>query len=72
MITTVAGTGLAGYGGDGGAAIEAQLNLPAAIALDNWGNLYIADQDNHRVRRVEGLGVWGELYLPIIVKNRMD
>ncbi|MCB0175461.1 MAG: hypothetical protein KDJ52_23600 [Anaerolineae bacterium] len=72
VITTVAGTGVAGYGGDGEVAIEAQLSLPTAITLDSWGNLYIADQDNHRIRRIEGLGVWEELYLPIIVKNKMN
>jgi sugar lactone lactonase YvrE len=51
-ITTVAGTGTAGYSGDGGPATAAQLNGPAQIALDAAGNLYIADYYNHRVRKV--------------------
>lgn len=54
LITTVAGTGVAGYdaGQDGGAATSAQLNSPASVALDPLGNLYIADTGNHRVRKV--------------------
>jgi sugar lactone lactonase YvrE len=72
VITTVAGTGVASYGGDNGPAIDAQLNLPAKIAFDGLGNLYIADQDNHRVRRIEGLGRSVELFLPIILKSEAD
>ncbi len=52
MITTVAGNGTAGYGGDGGQAAAAQLNLPSGIALDAAGNLYIADTVNNRIREV--------------------
>jgi len=52
VITTVAGTGITGYGGDGGAATAAQLGQPTGVALDAGGNLYIADQDNNRVRKV--------------------
>ena len=51
-ITTVAGTGEAGYSGDGGPAAAAALNSPRALALDAAGNLYIADGENMRVRRV--------------------
>jgi sugar lactone lactonase YvrE len=51
-ITTVAGTGRAGFGGDGGPATEAQLSSPHSIALDSRGFLYIADIGNHRIRRV--------------------
>ena len=51
-ITTVAGTGVAGFSGDGGPATSAQLNLPYGIAVDLAGNLYIADLNNSRVRRV--------------------
>jgi sugar lactone lactonase YvrE len=51
-ITTVAGTGAAGFSGDGGAAASAQLNAPAAVAVDARGNLYIADRNNHRIRLV--------------------
>jgi sugar lactone lactonase YvrE len=53
-ITTVAGTGVVGYSGDGGQATSAQLNGPVGIALDAQGNLYISDRDNHRIRKVSG------------------
>lgn len=52
IITTVAGIGTAGYSGDGGAATSAQLKFPNGVAVDSAGNLYIADQGNHVVRRV--------------------
>ncbi len=52
IITTIAGTGAAGYSGDDGPASAARLNQPNAIALDPAGNLYIADMGNHRIRRV--------------------
>jgi sugar lactone lactonase YvrE len=51
-IHTVAGTGVPGYSGDGGAATSATLNWPYAVALDNSGNYYIADFLNNRVRKV--------------------
>ncbi len=53
LITTVAGDGNPGFGGDGGAATAAQLNNPADVAVDASGNLYIADLTNHRIRRVK-------------------
>lgn len=56
-ITTVAGNGVAGFGGDGGPAGSASLRFPIGLALDRSGNLYIADADNHRVRRVSPNGV---------------
>src|SRR5437879_722733 len=52
IITTVAGNGSATFVGDGGAATSASLNYPFAVALDASGNLYIADYDNHRIRKV--------------------
>lgn len=52
VIQTVAGTGVLGFSGDGGPALQAQLNSPYGLALDNQGNLYIADLGNARVRRV--------------------
>jgi uncharacterized protein (TIGR03437 family) len=52
VITTVAGSGTPGYGGDGAAATSAQLNLPIGVAVDSSGNLYIADFGNSRVREV--------------------
>jgi uncharacterized protein (TIGR03437 family) len=51
-VTTIAGTGVAGFGGDGGPAVNAQLNFPYGLALDSAGNLYVADFGNQRVRRI--------------------
>ena len=56
-ITTIAGTGTAGFSGDGGPAAAAQLNQPEGLAVDGQGNLYIADYGSHRVRRVSPDGV---------------
>jgi len=57
IITTVAGTGTAGYSGDGGAATSAQLNIPSAALLDGAGNLIVADRNNHRIRKIATNGV---------------
>jgi hypothetical protein len=57
IITTVAGTGTAGYSGDGGPAISGQLNYPWGIALGGDGSLYIADLSNNRIRKVSTAGV---------------
>ena len=57
IITTVAGNGVAGFSGDGGKGVNAQLQLPAGIAVDDGGNLYIADSGNHCVREVFASGV---------------
>ncbi len=54
-VSTYAGNGVAGFGGDGGAATGALLNAPTALALDGTGNLYIAEQGNNRMRRVDSL-----------------
>ena len=51
-ITTIAGTGTPGFGGDGGAAGGAQLDTPTAVAVDASGNLFIADSLNNRIRKV--------------------
>ena len=51
-ISTVAGNGTEGFGGDGGSATAAQINGPASVAFDPAGNLYIADSANNRVRKV--------------------
>jgi len=52
IITTVAGTGISGFSGDGGPAIAAQLSRPTGLTLDAAGNLLLTDIDNHRVRRI--------------------
>ena len=49
-IRTIAGTGEPGYGGDGGPAAEAQLASPFALAVDGFGNLYVVDLGNYRIR----------------------
>jgi sugar lactone lactonase YvrE len=55
VITTVAGTGQAGYNGDNIPATQAMLNGPRGLAIDRNGNLFIADTLNQRVRRVDGI-----------------
>ena len=52
IISTVAGTGTAGYSGDGGLATSANLNVPIAVAVDASGNIYIGDLYNYRVRKI--------------------
>jgi sugar lactone lactonase YvrE len=53
IITTIAGNGLPGYGGDGGPATAAYLHWPTSVAVDSLGNVFIADYVNHRIRRVD-------------------
>jgi DNA-binding beta-propeller fold protein YncE len=53
IVTTVAGSGEAGYSGDGGPASQASLNEPYGVVIDRAGNLYAADRLNRRVRRVD-------------------
>ena len=56
IVSTVAGNGTAGFGGDGGPATLAELNRPIGIALDTSGNLFIADSLNYRIRKVTAAG----------------
>jgi hypothetical protein len=56
IISTIAGTGIGGYGGDGGPATLAQLYYPTNIALDRTGNIYIADAANQRIRKINTTG----------------
>ena len=70
LISTVAGTGKAGFSGDGGPATQAELSGPFGLAMDKAGNLYFCDRglitvdgnnivgaDNERIREVLGVGV---------------
>ncbi|MGH9889140.1 MAG: hypothetical protein ACREBE_26640, partial [bacterium] len=57
IITSVAGTGTAGFSGDGGQATQANVNFPRAVAIDPAGNLYVSDTRSLRVRRVTPAGV---------------
>ena len=57
VISTLAGTGVAGFSGDNGPASLAQLNNPASVAVDSAGNVYIADTFNLRIRMVQPSGV---------------
>jgi hypothetical protein len=52
VISTVAGTGTAGFSGDGGLATSAQLYRPTGVAVDGSGNIYFSDRDNERIRKV--------------------
>ena len=56
-ITTIAGTGTGGYTGDNGPATDAQLFNPTGVAVDNWGNVYIADKANNAVRKIDAAGM---------------
>lgn len=55
IITTVAGNGTGGFGGDGGLATNALLDVPAAVALDTSGDIYVADTGNNCIRRVDAI-----------------
>jgi sugar lactone lactonase YvrE len=65
-IRRFAGTGEAGSGGDGQAAVNAKLNHPAGLALDSAGNLYIADRDNNQVRKVTPEGIIQRVAGPLL------
>ncbi|SVB45313.1 uncharacterized protein METZ01_LOCUS198167, partial [marine metagenome] len=56
-ISTIAGTGTEGYSGDGGAATSAKLSQPWGVNVDASGNVYIADTENHRIRKVNTSGI---------------
>lgn len=57
IINTIAGNGSAGYSGDGGPATDAQLWLPSGVAVDALGNVYISDEWNNRIRKVNTAGI---------------
>jgi len=53
IITTIAGNGIQGYNGDGITAISAEFNDPNGVALDKFGNIYVADAVNNRIRKID-------------------
>jgi sugar lactone lactonase YvrE len=57
VFTVVAGTGVCGMSGDGGPATSAMIDDPGGIAFDSHGNVYFADSNNHRVRRIDANGM---------------
>ena len=57
IMTRLAGTSRAGYSGDGGPALSAQLNNPSALAADHAGNIFVLDSGNGRIRKVSSSGV---------------
>ncbi len=57
LMTTVAGTGVMGYSGDDGMAVVARLNAPWSVTPSSSGGLYIADQGNNRIRKIDATGV---------------
>ena len=63
IISTIAGTGVAGYNGDGILATTAQLNIPFGVFVDASGNLYIGDRGNNRIRKVTNV------FIPGIIVN---
>ncbi len=80
-IHTLAGTGEPGNGGDGGAAVSAQLHGPQAVAVDTDGNVFVADWNNRRIRRIDSNGgittIAGDLQQPsasgrLAVDTRME
>lgn len=57
IITTIAGTGVAGFGGDNGPATMALLNFPQGLEIDSVGNIYVADNKNNRIRKITPSGI---------------
>jgi sugar lactone lactonase YvrE len=56
IISTIAGSDICGFGGDGGPALQARLTTPTGIAVDPAGNIFFADQDTERVRKIDPAG----------------
>ncbi len=56
IISTVAGRGFYGYGGDGGQAVKAMINKPNGVAIDKFNKIYIADTGNHCIRKIDNSG----------------
>ena len=56
-VTTIAGTGIAGFSGDGGGAMNAELNYPTDVAISSSGVLFVADSKNHTIRKIDTNGI---------------
>lgn len=56
-ITTFSGKGTSGFGGDGGASLDAKFRSPAGVVADAKGNVYVADTGNNRIRRIDPTGI---------------
>lgn len=56
-VTTIAGTGEAGYAGDGGPALSGQFNFPTDLAISSTGDIYVSDQYNHAIRKIDTSGI---------------
>jgi uncharacterized protein (TIGR03437 family) len=69
IINTIAGTGAAGYGGDGGPALQAEFNGPFAITIDGSGNLYIGDTINNRIRKISNVAGGGGGGAPVLTST---
>ena len=57
IINTIAGNGIGGFSGDGGPATSAKLNFPIGVKMDATGNIYIADQYNYCIRKINTYGI---------------
>ncbi len=57
IITTIAGNGIYGFSGDGGSATLAQINHPSGLVIDQSNNIYFCDMLNHRLRKINSLGI---------------
>ena len=71
-ITTIAGNNTGGYAGDGGAAVNANLEFPASVAVDSSGNIFIADAGNDVIREVTGgniSSIIGQGYAGVVLRD---
>jgi sugar lactone lactonase YvrE len=57
IITSIAGNGVSGFGGDGGLAINAEIGYPSGVAVDASGNIYFSDYYNNRIRKISPSGI---------------
>jgi hypothetical protein len=57
LMSTVAGTGVSGFGGDGGPAVSATIRQPTGVTVDGAGNLLIVDIGNNRIRKINTAGI---------------